>query len=102
MWSINYHLVEEVGAGLSVKPIGFLIIDSKDKTCTRFLPVDNVSTIDKIVDYLPNLLEKILKNNRSNKDIEVKVKQEKDNIEESIKKEFFEKEIPVESDGEDI
>lgn len=100
MWSINYHLVEEAGAGLSVKPIGFLIIDSKDKTCTRFLPVDNISTIDKIVDYLPNLFEKLFNKGKSNKNAEDKAKQE--NMEENIKKEFFEKEIPVESDGEDI
>lgn len=94
--------MEEAGAGLSVKPIGFLIIDSKDKTCTRFLPVDNISTIDKIVDYLPNLFEKLFKKNESSETTESEAKQEKEKIENNIKEEFFEKEIPVESDGEDI
>ena len=91
--------MEEVGAGLSVKPIGFLIIDTQDKTCTRFLPVDNTTTVDRIVDYLPNLLEKLFKNKENNQNIK---NNEKEDIETKIKEEFFEQEIPVESDGEDI
>lgn len=44
------------GAGVSITPIGFLIVT--DSTA-KMLPVDHCSAIDKLLDYVPDLIEKI-------------------------------------------
>ena len=44
------------GATVSINPIGFIIIE-KDKV--RLLPVNHTSCIDKILDYVPDLFERI-------------------------------------------
>ena len=51
-----YHLVEEVGAGVNIQPVGFLVITENS---AKMLPVDHCSAIDKLLDYVPDLLEKI-------------------------------------------
>ena len=44
------------GAGVSINPIAFLIVEN-DKV--RLLPVNHSSCIDKLLDYVPDLFEKI-------------------------------------------
>jgi len=44
------------GAGVSINPIAFLIVEDKK---VRLLPVNHSSCIDKLLDYVPELLEKI-------------------------------------------
>jgi sporulation protein YtfJ len=44
------------GAGVSINPIAFLIVEN-DKV--RLLPVNHTSCIDKMLDYIPDLFERI-------------------------------------------
>lgn len=43
------------GAGVSIKPIAFLIVQAN---VVKLLPVDHSNTLDKILDYIPDLIEK--------------------------------------------
>ena len=43
------------GAGVSISPIAFLVIQSNNVT---LLPINHCSTIDKLLDYVPDLIEK--------------------------------------------
>lgn len=47
------------GAGVSINPVAFIIVEN-DKV--RLLPVMHSSCIDRIIDYIPELTEKINKN----------------------------------------
>ena len=49
------------GATVSINPIAFLIIEEGK---VRLLPVTHSSCIDKILDYVPDLFEKLSKNNK--------------------------------------
>lgn len=44
------------GAGVNIQPVGFLVITENS---AKMLPVDHCSAIDKLLDYVPDLLEKI-------------------------------------------
>lgn len=43
------------GAGVSIKPVAFLTVQGKT---VRLLPVEHNCTIDKILDYVPELFDK--------------------------------------------
>ena len=43
------------GAGVSINPIAFLVVQSN---VVKLLPVDHSNTLDKILDYMPDLIEK--------------------------------------------
>ena len=43
------------GAGVSIHPIAFLVVQSN---MVKLLPVDHSNTLDKILDYMPDLIEK--------------------------------------------
>lgn len=43
------------GAGVNISPVAFLIIQSNN---VKLLPVNHSSSIDKLLDYMPDLLEK--------------------------------------------
>ena len=44
------------GAGVSINPIAFLVVQSN---VVKLLPVDHANTFDKILDYVPDLMEKL-------------------------------------------
>lgn len=44
------------GAGVSVNPVAFLVVQSN---VVKLLPVDHCNTFDKILDYVPDLIEKV-------------------------------------------
>ncbi len=50
------------GAGVSISPIAFLVVQDK---CVKLLPVSHSSAIDRLLDYVPDLFEKV--NNMMNK-----------------------------------
>lgn len=50
------------GAGVNIMPVAFLIIQANS---VKLLPVDHTSCIDKLLDYMPDLMEKA--NNLMNK-----------------------------------
>ena len=65
------------GAGVSINPIAFLVI-TKDNV--KLIPVNHSSSIDKLLDYIPDLIEKV--NSTMNRCIENK----KEETERIIKK----------------
>lgn len=44
------------GAGVSINPIAFIIVQDES---VKLLPVNHASAIDKLLDYLPDLINKI-------------------------------------------
>ncbi len=71
------------GAGVNISPEAFLIIQEGQ---VKLLPVNHVSAVDKLIDYVPDLLDKI--NKVLNKQLDQKQKeQEKNATKESITKE---------------
>lgn len=72
-YNIDYHLEEEVGAGVKVSPVAFLIIQNNNNV--KLLPVDHTSAIDKLLDYMPDLVEKT--NNLINKSMNNKKEEQK-------------------------
>ena len=65
------------GSGVSINPIAFLVIG---KDSVRILPItNNVSTADRIIDAVPDLLNKVngfIKDLKSKDDDEVVIKEE--------------------------
>ena len=43
------------GAGVSIKPVAFLVVQGEN---VKLLPVEHNCTIDRIIDYMPELCEK--------------------------------------------
>ena len=64
------------GAGVSINPVAFLVVQEKN---VKLLPVNHSSAIDKLLDYVPDLFEKV--NEALNKNMKVKVKCNKENKE---------------------
>lgn len=54
-YNIGYLLEEVLGAGVSLNPIAFLVVQSN---VVKLLPVNHSNTLDKILDYMPDLIEK--------------------------------------------
>ena len=90
-------------AGVSINPVAFLIIE---KDGVKLLPADHENCIDRLLDYVPDFMEKA--NSIANKMFNKQKKYEEDsnnNIhdEQNMKNKTnteYEEEIPVESDGE--
>lgn len=46
------------GAGVCISPVAFLVIQEDS---VKLLPTDHISSIDKLLDYVPDLIEKVSK-----------------------------------------
>lgn len=68
------------GAGVSINPVAFLVITNDN---VRLMPVNHSSSIDKLMDYIPDLMERV--NNMMNRCIQNK-KEETEKIINTIKK----------------
>ncbi|MGI6225257.1 MAG: GerW family sporulation protein [Peptococcales bacterium] len=44
------------GAGVSVQPVGFLVVAKED---VRFLPVDGNTVVDRLIDLAPNMVNQL-------------------------------------------
>ncbi len=44
------------GAGVSINPVAFVVVQ---KETIKVLPIEHTSAIDKLMDYVPDLLEKV-------------------------------------------
>lgn len=44
------------GAGVTINPVAFLVIN---KDTIKLMPINHTSTFDKIIDYMPDVLEKL-------------------------------------------
>lgn len=76
-FNIDYHLEEEVGAGVSISPIAFLVVQANN---VKLLPVNHSSAIDRLLDYMPDLIEKtnsLLNKQMNNKKEEKKEEERK-------------------------
>ena len=58
------------GAGVSLNPVAFLVIQGN---VVKLLPVNHSTSLDKILDYIPDLFEKV--NNMMNKSMQNKKEQ---------------------------
>ncbi len=63
------------GAGVSINPIAFLVITEDN---VRLMPVNHSSCMDRLLDYIPDLMEKL--NCMMNKHIKTKKEQTEDII----------------------
>lgn len=68
------------GAGISINPVAFVVVL---KDTIKVLPIEHVSAIDKLMDYVPDLMEKA--NMIVDKTIEKSEKKEKTKIAPKIK-----------------
>lgn len=80
------------GAGASINPVAFLVVQNNN---VKLLPIEHATSIDKLLDYVPDLIEKI--DNKFNKKM-----QEKNKKTEKIVEKFKWKEAENETDGEDF
>lgn len=55
------------GAGVSIHPVAFLVVQDKN---VKLMPVDHESCLDKLLDYVPDLMQKL--NEMFNKNIQEK------------------------------
>ena len=70
------------GAGVSLSPVAFLVIQGE---MVKLLPVDHSTSLDKILDYIPDLFEKV--NSMMNKSMNSK-KEQTDKIISKVQKEY--------------
>ena len=75
------------GAGVSISPVAFLVVGQNN---VKLLPVEHCSCIDKLLDYVPDLIEKM--NNYLNKTMQNKKEEKKEELKskEKARKEFKE------------
>ena len=92
------------GAGVTINPIAFLVIQSNN---VKLMPVNHSSSIDKLLDYMPDLLEKtnnmmnrIVNNKKEETEKVIKEMQRRNNIKQNkeVKKENNQEEIEYEYD----
>ncbi len=70
------------GAGVSLNPVAFLVIQSN---VVKLLPVDHSTALDKILDYIPDLFERV--SSMMNKSMQNR-KEQTDKIISSIQKKY--------------
>ena len=61
------------GAGVSISPVAFLVVSTNN---VKLLPINHSSAIDKLMDYVPDLMEKV--NCYLNKSMQNKKEQKKE------------------------
>lgn len=92
------------GAGVSINPVAFIIVQEGS---VKVLPVDHSSSIDRLLDYVPDLFEKIgkkmSKNNVIKEEINRVVKEDnkRENSKQSNKQKENEEEYEIEYDESD-
>lgn len=91
------------GAGVSINPVAFIIVQEKN---VKLLPVNHSSTIDRLLDYVPDLFEKIgkkmNKNNIIKNEIDEIIKKEETHKEEEKAKKKDEEEYEVEYQEDEL
>lgn len=80
------------GAGVSINPIAFLIVENEK---VRLLPVNHSSCIDKILDYVPDLFERIGKTTcKIKKECECNEEEKNNTIKENKKQKIHINKVP--------
>ena len=73
------------GAGVKIKPVAFLVVTGET---VKLLPIDYNSTLDKLIDYVPDIVEKGSEAIKCMKEKNKNIKELKTKIEESIRKDI--------------
>jgi len=69
----------EVVHGVTINPVAFLVIN---KDSIKLMPINHTSSLDKLMDYIPDILDKVSKKSKSKDDNDAK-KEENNNEEET-------------------
>lgn len=86
------------GAGVNINPIAFLVIQDK---IVKLLPVNYTSAVDKLLDYVPDLIEKancILNKTVIEKNVEKQTEEKKDKVAEKARPKRNNKAYDIEYD----
>lgn len=65
------------GAGVSISPVAFIVVMQDS---IKVMPIEHTSAIDKLMDYVPDLMQRI--NNVVDKNMDIKIKAKDDKKEE--------------------
>ena len=63
------------GAGVSISPVAFLVVQPNN---VKLLPIEHCSSVDRLLDYVPDLMEKV--NSLLNKTMQNKKEEKKEEI----------------------
>lgn len=86
------------GAGVSINPVAFIVVQEEN---VKLLPVNHLSTIDRLLDYVPDLFEKIGK--KLNKETIInKQKEEAEEKELKVKKDKEKEEYEIEYQDDEL
>lgn len=93
------------GAGVNINPVAFLVIQDK---MVKLLPVNYPSAVDKLLDYVPDLMEKVndfvsknvLENKKETTVEEIKTEEPKEKVVQKTKIRKTKKTYEIEDDGE--
>ena len=69
-YNTDYLLEVVRGAGVNITPIGFLTVGTSEKDdniSPRFIPVEHKCSMDKLLDYIPDLFDKVSESIKSAK-----------------------------------
>lgn len=96
-YNIDYHLEEVRERGVTINPIAFLVIQPNN---VKLMPVNHTSSLDKLLDYMPDLIEKT--NNMMNRHIQNKKEETQKILKEMSKQnqEVIEKEAKAKKKAE--
>ena len=75
------------GAGVSITPVAFLVVQANN---VKLLPVNHSCAMDRLMDYVPDLMEKV--NSLLNKQMSNKKEEKKDGLKQKVKELKEEKE----------
>lgn len=85
------------GAGVTINPIAFLVIQENN---VKLMPVNHTSSLDRLLDYMPDLMEKA--SDALNKCLQSKVQKDESNKEEVKKDINVKKKEKIEKEPEEI
>jgi len=94
LFNTDYLLDGGSGAGVSISPIAFLVVQGGT---VKLLPVNHSSAIDRLLDYVPDLMEKA--NNILNKQINNKKEEKKEHEKKEERHRKEEKESIIEENS---
>lgn len=81
------------GAGISINPVAFVLVQ---KDSIKVVPIEHSSAIDKLMDYVPDIMEKANKTNIADKILEEDQKNEKNkNVNQSNTNKMKSKKIKI-------
>ena len=104
------------GAGVSINPVAFLVVQGNN---VKLMPVDHDSCIDKLLDYVPDLMQKMnemfnksikqkedrnqkIINQMKNRTKSVEVKGQEQKVAENMKQVQNQEDAFADADGEDL